>query len=74
VQSTVLGEGDPPLFLTGIDATCMGDESRLCCGSPALGQTVVATGVLERHQGWFLGEPTMCEPVDADPATDSAKK
>jgi hypothetical protein len=77
VQSTVLGEGEPPLFLTGTEATCVGDESRLCCESPALGQTVVATGVLGRnkgwYKGWFLGGPTMCEPVDADPATDSAK-
>jgi len=72
VQSTILGEGEgePPLFLTGTDATCMGDESRLCCASPALGQTVVATGVLGRDKGWFLGGPTMCEPDDADPATD----
>jgi hypothetical protein len=69
VQSTVLGETEPPLFLTGMDATCMGDESRLCCASPALGQTVVATGVLGREKGWFLGEPTMCEPEDIDHAT-----
>jgi hypothetical protein len=47
----------------------MGDESRLCCASPALGQTVVATGVLGREKGWFLGEPTMCEPEDIDHAT-----
>ena len=74
LQSTVLGEGEPPLFLTGPDATCMGDESRLCCASPALGQTVVATGVLGRDKGWFLGEPAICEPEDGDPATDSENK
>ena len=73
VQSTVLGEGEPPLFLTGMDATCLGDESRLCCASPALGQTVVATGVLGRDKGWFLGEPMMCEPDDAEHAIDPAK-
>lgn len=74
VQSTVLGAGSPPLFLTGRDAACVGDESRLCCGAPAFGQTVVATGVLGRNHGWFLGEPTMCALDDADAATESARK
>jgi hypothetical protein len=51
------------LRLEGME--CEGDESRLCCSAPAMGQTVVATGTLEWEDGrgdagWTLREPRLC--------------
>jgi hypothetical protein len=63
----VLGGGASPLHLWGPSGkfACIGDESRLCCGAPAFGQTVIATGVLtgSARIGWGLQEATVCEVV-----------
>jgi len=61
----VLGAGPSPLRLWDNSGkfACTGDESRLCCGAPAFGQTVIATGILTgsaRH-GWGLKDATLCE-------------
>jgi hypothetical protein len=65
----VLGDGEPPLsLLDGYE--CSGDESRLCCDLPAFGQTVVARGMLWRHNGWRLQDLTICE---VDPSNEVAK-
>jgi hypothetical protein len=63
----VLGAGPSPLRIWDNSGklACTGDESRLCCGAPAFGQTVIATGILTgsaRH-GWGLKDATLCEPV-----------
>jgi hypothetical protein len=47
------------------DLECGGDESRLCCGAPATGQAIVATGTLEWEDGrgdagWMLRDPKLC--------------
>jgi len=62
----VLG-GAPPLSLEGF--FCSGDESELCCNAPAYGQTVIATGRLERDEaplppgpGFRLSEVELCVP------------
>jgi hypothetical protein len=52
---------------------CTGDDSRLCCLSPAHGQTVIATGHLARDGqtdgGWYLEKATVCETT-----ADTARK
>jgi len=61
----VLGTGVSPLRIWDVSGNfdCVGDESRLCCGAPALGQTVIATGVLtgSASNGWGLKDATLCE-------------
>ncbi len=64
-RRVVLGDSASPLRLwsRGGEFECVGDESRLCCGAPAFGQTVVATGVLfgSAERGWGLRDVTLCE-------------
>lgn len=65
VGGSVLLAGNPPLSLEGM--YCSGDDSQACCNAPAYGQTVVATGKLERvdhgsrESTWKLVAPTLCE-------------
>jgi hypothetical protein len=54
-------------FFTG-RWSCTGDDSRLCCEHPAVGQTIIAVGVLEAYPRWCTGhclyslrEPALCE-------------
>ena len=62
----VLGAGESQLaFAEDAPAfDCIGDESRLCCGAQAFGQTVVAQGVLDgsNQRGWVLKSASVCEP------------
>jgi hypothetical protein len=62
----VLGTGLSPLRFWDNSGklACAGDESRLCCGAPAFGQTVIATGVLSgsAYHGWGLKDAVLCEP------------
>jgi hypothetical protein len=64
-RAVVVGEGDRPLHFWGLGNTpsCGGDESRLCCNTPAFGQTVVVKGVLtgSNENGWGLQNPELCE-------------
>jgi hypothetical protein len=61
----LLGEGDASLRLWGDRPRfgCGGDASRLCCKTPAFGQTVIATGVLagSKGNGWILRSAEVCE-------------
>lgn len=58
-------EGEPTsLPLVGM--TCTGDDSKLCCSTPANGQTVIANGRLTKAPAggaakWQLSDPTLCE-------------
>ena len=65
LRHIVLGDGAEPLRLwPGLARfDCAGDESRLCCGLQAFGQTVVATGELvgAHEQGWRLKVESLCE-------------
>jgi len=64
-RSMLLGEGDASLRLWGDRPRfgCGGDASRLCCKTPAFGQTVIATGVLagSKGNGWILRSAEVCE-------------
>jgi hypothetical protein len=64
-RSIVLGKDEHQLgFVEDSPAfDCTGDESRLCCGAQAFGQTVVAQGTLEGsdESGWVLKSPSICE-------------
>ena len=75
LRHIVLGDGAEPLRLwPGLARfDCFGDESRLCCGLQAFGQTVVATGELlgAREQGWRLKVENLCE---LPPAAVSGKR
>jgi len=65
--SVVLVGGHEILMLSGL--YCLGDDSRVCCTAPAYGQTVIATGRLDRVTTglaaghWLLVEPTLCQPT-----------
>jgi hypothetical protein len=65
LRSIVLGEGANPLRFFGARGSfnCRGDESRLCCLTPAFGQLVVATGELggSKETGWFIRDPEVCD-------------
>ena len=64
-RNTVLGDGLQRLFLTGRNAQCNAeDPSRLCCTSPAFGQLVVATGILNMDNDWYIDKPDLCECDD----------
>ena len=56
----VIGGTADVLRLEKLD--CAGDDSRLCCDLPALGQPVIATGVLARSRtgDYSLASPTVC--------------
>jgi hypothetical protein len=64
----VLGSA-PALRLAGL--SCAGDESLLCCNGPAYGETLIASGRLEKNDGglpdsrlsdYKLVSPTLCKP------------
>jgi hypothetical protein len=61
----VLGQGDSQLgFAEDSPAfDCIGDESRLCCGAQAFGQTAVVQGILDGsdERGWVLKSASVCE-------------
>ena len=71
--SIVLGAAAKTLRLDGLG--CHGDESLVCCDTPAYGQSVVATGRLQPDDGvpfgaasrWKLVDVTLC--VDPPAAT-----
>ena len=67
-RSIVLGEGDRALRPWGLGTIgeCIGDESRLCCKTPAFGQLVVAKGVLggSNDTGWGLKSEEICEVAE----------
>ena len=48
--------------------SCDGDESRLCCRTPAFGQMVVATGKLvgSKARGWDLMSAEICEVAEKE--------
>jgi hypothetical protein len=56
----VIGGAEEKLALATFE--CAGDDSRVCCNAPALGQPVIATGVLERTRRgtWQLASPEIC--------------
>jgi hypothetical protein len=62
----VLAGPKKPLILEGLN--CTGDESQICCNAPAYGQSVVATGTLEKNidevsssrSPWRLSNPKLC--------------
>jgi hypothetical protein len=58
---SVIAIGGTEVKLLLENMVCHGDDSRLCCGVPAYGQPVVATGRLRERDGtWSLHEPTLC--------------
>jgi hypothetical protein len=67
IRRIVVGEGESPLRFLGARGrySCVGDESRLYCLTPALGQVVVATGKLlgSQQAGWSIMDPEVCEVV-----------
>jgi hypothetical protein len=68
----VLGDGSEPLHFRDDSGRfdCYGDESRLCCGSQAFGQMVVATGELvgAHERGWHLKVESLCEVSPVAPS------
>ena len=75
----VLGDGPDPLHFSDSSGRfdCYGDESRLCCGSQAFGQTVVATGPLvgSQESGWRIKVESLCEvspAVASGPGADAS--
>jgi hypothetical protein len=53
------GGASAGLLLTGFD--CRGDDSRVCCNTPASGQEVIATGRLTGTWGsWRLAPAALC--------------
>jgi hypothetical protein len=70
-RAIVLGDGPEPLHFSDSSGRfdCHGDESRLCCGSQAFGQTVVATGELVGSQasGWRIKVESLCEVSPSPP-------
>ena len=56
----VIGGAEDALGLATFQ--CAGDDSRVCCNAPALGQPVIASGTLEREgrSGWRLASPELC--------------
>jgi len=61
----LIGGPDGALAIEGLG--CAGDESRVCCNTPAYGQNVIASGVLVREPegqttvGWRLVNASLCE-------------
>jgi hypothetical protein len=66
----VLGAA-PALLLDGL--LCSGDDSEACCNAPAYGDTLIASGRLERAQaehdaelsGYTLTSVTLCKPLSS---------
>jgi len=60
----MIQRGESAVLLDGLG--CTGDESRLCCDTPAFGQIVIAAGRLRRSSDsgaaipWELLEPKLC--------------
>jgi len=56
----IIGGASQDLGLAGLE--CLGDESRHCCNVPALGQTVVAQGILANgnRTRWSLTDLKLC--------------
>ena len=55
----VLAGATDVLRLQGLE--CQGDDSEICCGAPAYGQTVIASGRLGLGtDGWVLDDPEIC--------------
>jgi hypothetical protein len=63
-RAITIGGAAEELALSSL--SCWGDDSRKCCNAPALGQTVIATGVLSRDYyaagTWVLSASTVCQP------------
>ena len=55
-----IGGADDALTLE--DLECYGDDSRLCCNAQALGQNVIATGILAHSKFWVLEGTKLCLP------------
>lgn len=77
-RAIVLGDGDHQLgFAEDSPAfDCIGDQSRLCCGVQAFGQTVVAQGILDgsEEHGWVLKSASVCELPATAPQTATVQQ
>jgi hypothetical protein len=63
----VIGGAEAKLALAALE--CTGDDSRACCNAPALGQTVIAVGALQRSRAgdWRLDAPQVCAVAAGPP-------
>jgi hypothetical protein len=61
-RPAILVVGGTPVELNGLG--CGGDESRVCCGVPAFGQRLVASGYLgytgDYEPQWLLRDASLC--------------